>query len=64
MTHPSHSKAAKSGTADDQRCRWPECGCYSPQGPGECRRAGIYANSEPSEAWNSANAHPPYEGKP
>lgn len=25
--------------ADERRCRWPECTCYSPQGPQECRRS-------------------------
>jgi hypothetical protein len=24
--------------ADESRCRWPTCDCYSPQGPHVCRR--------------------------
>lgn len=24
-------------TTDDTRCRWPDCDCYSPQGPQNCR---------------------------
>jgi hypothetical protein len=34
-------------------CRWPDCDCHSPQGPGECRRRAIGAAashaSEPSD---------------
>lgn len=26
-------------TGDEKRCRWPDCDCYSPQGPHACRRA-------------------------
>jgi hypothetical protein len=28
-----------SNTADETRCRWPDCTCYGPQAPNECRRA-------------------------
>lgn len=35
-------------TADELNCRWPDCGCYSPQGPGECRRLKV---SPLAERW-------------
>lgn len=25
-------------TADEKRCRWPECNCYAEQGRHECKR--------------------------
>jgi hypothetical protein len=29
-------------------CRWPDCGCHAPQGPGECRRtAGVTPPAKP-----------------
>jgi hypothetical protein len=33
-------------------CRHPDCDCYSPQGPGECRKAarGVAPSQEPSKA--------------
>lgn len=30
--------AAYSSKRDEHRCRWPDCQCYSPQGPHECAR--------------------------
>jgi len=29
----------QAGTADEKRCRWPECTCYTIQGPQRCTRA-------------------------
>lgn len=26
-------------TSDNLRCRWPDCSCYSPQGPQKCGAA-------------------------
>ncbi len=41
--------------ADEAGCRWPECICYSVQGPQKCRRQfGVYTNSKPGKAWNAA----------
>lgn len=31
--------AVRADAADETRCRWPDCDCYSPQGPQACRRA-------------------------
>lgn len=31
----------KGLTGDETRCRWPECHCYTPQGPQECRRLSV-----------------------
>lgn len=41
MTDPTHplAGAVKPGTDDSRRCRWPECDCYSVQGPQSCRKA-------------------------
>lgn len=34
--------AKKSGELKRAACRWPDCGCHAPQGPGACRRtAGV-----------------------
>ena len=30
---------AASITTNDTRCRWPDCVCYAPQHPQQCRRA-------------------------
>lgn len=40
------AQEAASITAADTRCRWPDCGCYSPQGPHLCRVAGGAALAE------------------
>lgn len=30
--------AVEAGTADESRCRWPACQCFSAQGPNRCQR--------------------------
>lgn len=33
------AQEAASITTNDTRCRWPDCVCYAPQDPQQCRRA-------------------------
>lgn len=34
----THLRVIEGGRSDCRCCRWPDCDCYSPQGPQTCRR--------------------------